>query len=238
MRSVVITDIHSNIYALEQVLDDIETRDVDQIVCAGDLVGYAPFPNQVIDKIKQEEIQTVQGNYDDAVGNDRIACGCDYMTEREKKIGLSSLQFTGEETTAENKKFLQNLPQEIKLELEDYTALVVHGSPRRSNEYLYADSEEVEEVAAELKEDILICGHTHLPYHQVINGKHIINAGSIGKPKHGNANGVYTIVEVDDNGVKTEFIEVAYPVEKVTAKIKETELADELIEVLKTGKGL
>lgn len=237
MRLAVITDIHSNIHALEEVLQDIKTRDVDQIVCAGDLVGYTPFPNQVVEKIRHEAIQTAQGNYDDAVGNNRIACGCDYKTEREKKIGLSSLKFTGEETTPENKEFLSNLPQKIKLEVEGYSILVVHGSPRRSNEYLYADSQQLQEVVAELEEDILICGHTHLPYHQEIDGKHIINAGSIGKPKHGNFNGIYTVVEIKDNEVTVEFIEVSYPVEKVTNKIKETDLADELIEVLKTGKG-
>ncbi|ADL13525.1 metallophosphoesterase family protein [Acetohalobium arabaticum] len=232
MRLAVITDIHSNIYALEQVLNDIKTRNVDQIVCAGDLVGYTPFPNEVISKVKQEKIETIQGNYDDAIGNLRITCGCDYETEREEKIGLSSLQFTNEEITEDNREFLKDLPQELRLELGNYTALVVHGSPRQLNEYLYADSEQVEEVAAELEEDILICGHTHLPYHRVINGRHIINAGSVGKPKHGNSNGIYTVVEVEDNRVTAEFIEVAYPVEKVTAKIKETDLADELIGIL------
>lgn len=235
MRLAIISDVHSNIYALEQVLEDIRTRNVDQIVCAGDLVGYTAFPNEVINKIKQEKIETVQGNYDDAIGNLRITCGCDYETEREEKIGLSSLQFTNEEITEDNREFIKKLPQELRLELEDYTSLVVHGSPRRLNEYLYADSKQIEEVAAELEEDILICGHTHLPYHRVIDGKHIINAGSVGKPKHGNANGVYTIIEVENSRIKTEFIEVVYSVEKVTSKIKETDLADEIITVLKTG---
>ncbi|GAB6100092.1 metallophosphoesterase family protein [Halanaerocella petrolearia] len=237
MKLALISDIHSNIYALEEVLKDIESRNINQVVCAGDLVGYNPFPNQVIDKIKKEEIKTVQGNYDEAIGNSRIACGCDYRTEEAKKIGLSSLQFTGEETTDNNKEFLSNLPQELNLQLDGYIALVVHGSPRRLNEYLYADSEQVKEVTAELQEDILICGHTHLPYHKIINDKHVINVGSIGKPKHGNPNAIYTIIEVKDNQIKVEFIEVSYPVEKVTAKIKETDLADESIELLEQGIG-
>ena len=237
MRLAVISDVHSNIYALEEVLKDIDSRNIDRVVCAGDLVGYNPFPNQVIDKIKDEEIETVQGNYDDAIGFSRIVCGCDYTTEKSKKIGLNSIQFSGEKTTEDNKEFLQKLPQELKLELKEYTALMVHGSPRRLNEYLYADSEEVKEVVEELEEDILICGHTHKPYHQVINSKHVINVGSIGKPKHGNPNAIYTIIEVKEGKVKTEFIEVPYPVEKVTSKIKETNLANESIEMLEQGIG-
>ncbi|AGB42089.1 phosphoesterase, MJ0936 family [Halobacteroides halobius DSM 5150] len=237
MRLAIISDIHSNIYALEEVLEDIKGRKVTQIVCAGDLVGYNPFPNQVIERIQEEEIKTVQGNYDDAIGNNRIACGCDYKTEKAKKIGLNSIQFSSTETTEENKEFLSNLSQELKLELADYEVLLVHGSPRRLNEYLYADSEQVKEVTVELEADILLCGHTHQPYHKIINDKHVINVGSIGKPKHGNPNAVYTILEIKNKQVKTEFIEVPYPVDKVTAKIKETDLADESIELLEQGIG-
>ncbi|MGM0471579.1 MAG: metallophosphoesterase family protein [Bacillota bacterium] len=235
MRLAIISDIHSNIYALDKILEDIQKRNVDQIVCAGDLVGYNPFPNQVIERIQSEGIETVQGNYDDAIGNSRMACGCDYSTDRERKIGLSSLQFTADEITEKNKEFLCSLPHKLELDLGEYSLLLVHGSPRQLNEYLYADSPELQEVTVELEQDILICGHTHLPYHRVINGKHVINSGSVGKPKHGNSNAVYTIVEVKNGQVTTEFIEVAYPVAKVTAEIKETELADELITVLETG---
>jgi putative phosphoesterase len=200
-------------------------------------VGYAPFPNQVIEKIKAEEIATIQGNYDDAIGNQKIACGCDYNTEKAKKIGMSSINFTAGETTDENKEFLANLPGQLKLELEDKTVLLVHGSPRRINEYLYAGSEQVQEVVTDLEEDILLCGHTHLPYHRRIADKDVINVGSIGRPKHGNPNSIYTIVEVADGNVTTEFIEVAYPVEKITAAIKDSELADISTKIFETGRG-
>jgi putative phosphoesterase len=235
MRLAIISDLHSNIYALERVLEDIENRDVDRVFCAGDLVGYAPFPNEVVEKIREEDIRTVQGNYDNAVGNNKITCGCDYKTEREEKIGLSSLNFTGEETSEENKEFLRDLPQNLELEVDDYEVLLVHGSPRKLNEYLYAESEELVEVVAELEEDILICGHTHLPYHRLVGEKHVINVGSIGKPKHGNSNSVYAIVEVKNENVRVEFIEVPYPVEKVTSKVRDTDLANELIEIFEGG---
>ncbi|OCL26872.1 YfcE family phosphodiesterase [Orenia metallireducens] len=235
MRVAVISDVHGNIFALESVLEDIKGRNIEEIVCTGDLVGYGPYPNEVIAKIQEEGIKTIQGNYDDAIGNRRIACGCDYKTERSQKIGMSSMNYTAMETTEENKEFLANLPFSLTLEIEDKTALFVHGSPRKINEYLYEDSEAVKEVAEEIEEDILVCGHTHLPYHRIIKGKHMMNVGSIGKPKHGNPNAIYTIIEVIDGKVKTEFIEVIYPVAKLTAALKETDLAEELVEVFEKG---
>ncbi len=235
MRIAVISDVHGNIFALESVLEDIKGRNVDEIVCTGDLVGYGPFPNKIIAKIKELDIKTIQGNYDDAIGNQRIACGCDYKTERAQKIGMSSINYTAQETSEENKKFLANLPFSLTLDIEDRKALFVHGSPRKINEYLYEASEEVHEVAEELTEDILVCGHTHLPYHRIINNKHIINVGSIGKPKHGNPNAIYTIIEIVDGKIKTEFIEVVYSVDKLVTALKETDLAEELVEVFTTG---
>jgi len=235
MRVAVISDVHGNIFALESVLEDIRGRNVDEIVCTGDLVGYGPYPNEVIDRIKEEGINTIQGNYDDAIGNRRIACGCDYKTERSQKIGMSSMNYTAMETSEENKEFLANLPFSLTLEIEEKTALFVHGSPRKINEYLYEASEAVKEVAGELEEDILVCGHTHLPYHKIISGKHMMNVGSIGKPKHGNPNAIYTIIEVIDGKVKTEFIEVIYPVDKLVEAIEKSDLAEELVEVFTTG---
>jgi putative phosphoesterase len=237
MRVAVISDIHSNIYALEAVLEDIATRNIDRIFCAGDLVGYTPYPNEVIEKIRSKEIPTVQGNYDEAVGNEKAVCGCDHETERGQKIAGASMNFTVVETSEENKKFLRELPEQLEFNLGEYEVLLVHGSPRRLNEYLYAGSEQIEEVLAEVDADILVCGHTHLPYHRLIAGQHVINVGSVGKPKHGNPNSIYTIIEVDKGQVTTEFIEVSYPVEKVTAEIGKTALADEVIEDLRSGRG-
>ncbi|MCK8816428.1 metallophosphatase family protein [Natroniella sulfidigena] len=236
MRIAVISDIHSNIDALNQVLEDIKRRDIEEVFCLGDLVGYNPFPNQVIERIKEEGIKTVQGNYDEAIANSRIFCGCDYKNEKAKRIGTSSIQFTNQEISEQNREFLKELPQQLEVKIGGLKALLVHGSPRQLTEYLYADSQELEEVVEELEGDLLLCGHTHRPYHQLISKKHIINVGSVGKPKDGNPNAVYTIVEVAQGKVKRELIELSYPVEKVAAKIKETDLADESIELLELGR--
>ena len=113
MKIAVISDIHSNIYALDSVLADIETKDIDMTVCTGDLVGYGTRPNEVIETLKKNKILTIMGNYDDAIGNLKIVCGCDYPDPKyAEKAGLS-MQFTGQTTTKENKEYLRNLPKEL-----------------------------------------------------------------------------------------------------------------------------
>lgn len=239
MKLAVFADVHSNIEALKVVLKDIKGQDVDRIFCAGDLVGYAPFPNEVIDLIKKENILTVMGNYDDGVGNMRIICGCDYKDEQAQRLGEQSIAWTKAETTEENKEFLRNLPEKIRFNTDKYRGLIVHGSPRRLNEYLYEDIEEdyFLQMLEDYKADILICGHTHKPYFKAFAGnKFVINVGSVGKPKHGNPNSVYALIEVD-NTVSVQFKEVIYDYEVTTRAIEDSTLPNEFADLVRKGTG-
>lgn len=113
---------------------------------------------------------------------------------------------------------------------------MVHGSHRRNNEYLFENSNEVDEVTREIVEDILICGHTHKPYYKVINGKHVINSGSVGKPKHGNPNATYVVVDIIDKKVSVEVVEVRYDFEKIAKAIEENEmLPNDFADMLRKG---
>ena len=136
MRIAVISDIHSNIYALDKVIDDIKSKNVDMVVCTGDLVGYGTRPNEVIHKMKEEKILTIMGNYDDAIGNLKIVCGCDYKDPKDAEKASLSMHFTSYETTDENKKYLRNLPKEAIFTFNNKTIRFVHGSTRVINEYL------------------------------------------------------------------------------------------------------
>lgn len=240
MRIAVISDIHANIHALRAVLDDVRTRDVDEIWCAGDLVGYLPFPNEVIEVIRDAGIPTVMGNYDDGVAFDRIQCGCDYPDERAMELGLRSLAWTKEHVTRENKIFLAGLPREMRREVAGARVLLVHGSPRRLNEYLVREfpEEELREILREASAGVLICGHTHIPYRREVGGELVINAGSVGKPKHGNPNATYALVDFDEDGkTRTEFIEVPYDCEAAARAIVDAGLPEEFAELIREGRG-
>lgn len=224
MKIAVISDIHSNVYALNEVLGDIQKKDVDMVVCTGDLVGYGTRPNEVIQTLKKEKILTIMGNYDEAIGNFKIICGCDYPDPKDaEKAGLS-MHFTGQVTTDENKEYLRNLPKEATFTFNNKTIRFVHGSTRVINEYLKENSKEGDEVMSELVEDILVCGHTHIPYAKYYGEKLLINAGSIGKPKTNRPDANYVIINISDSNVEVEIIEVAYDFEKIAKEIEENEI--------------
>ncbi|TCO74359.1 metallophosphoesterase family protein [Marinisporobacter balticus] len=235
MKIAIITDIHSNIFALEAVLKDIEDKGIENIYCLGDLVGYGPFPNEVINRIREKHIPTVQGNYDQSVGEELFACGCDYKDDKAMEIGAKSLYWSQENTTEENKKWLKELPEKIEFEDEGQKILLVHGSPRKNNEYLYEESKELEEISGMINADIMVCGHTHKPFHKQVAGIHMINAGSAGKPKHGNPKATYMIIDVNANDIKTEIVEVQYDYEKMAKAIEDSEIPSEFAEKIRKG---
>jgi len=139
MRVATFSDIHGNVHALQAVLADIDRQRPDRIFCLGDLVGYGAFPNEVVELIRERGIPTVMGNYDDGVGFDRDDCGCAYTNPEMRRLGDLSLAWSKELVTPENKAFLRPLLSQVRFEARGRRVLLVHGSPRRINEYLYED---------------------------------------------------------------------------------------------------
>ncbi|MEW5762407.1 MAG: YfcE family phosphodiesterase [Bacillota bacterium] len=225
MRLAVFSDIHGNAPALAAVLDDIRRRGAEKIVCAGDLVGYGPYPNEVIDMLRGEKILTVAGNYDDAVAFNRPMCGCAFPDEKARELGEQSLSWTQARTTEENKAFLRSLPRELRLRAGEREVLVVHGSPRFLDEYLGEDAPEdlLAEIFNAHPADVLVVGHTHKPFYRQFEGRHIINAGSAGKPKDGNPHAVYALILLGQR-VEVSFPRVPYDVARVARAIEEAGL--------------
>lgn len=238
MKIAVFSDVHSNLLGLQAVLKDIESRDIDLVFCAGDLVGYGPHPNEVIQLLQQKNIPTVMGNYDDAIGNSRIICGCDYKNEQAQRLGEGSIRWTSENTTPESKAWLSKLPHSIEFTAEGLRLKIVHGSPRQLNEYLFeqVSDEYLEELLAESQCDVLICGHTHLPYQKNLKSGYVVNTGSAGKPKHGNPNVSYVILNLTDGKLDTEIVQVPYDFEKTAQEIESVGLPVEFAEIIRTGK--
>jgi putative phosphoesterase len=230
------SDIHSNILALENVIKDIENNKIQDMYCLGDLVGYGPRPNEVIELLRELKIPTIMGNYDEGIGFEKDDCGCAYTSWEEIEIGKESIKWTSKNTSLENKEFLRNLMKKIELEVKEKRILLVHGSPRRINEYLYEDrpKKSVKRILNSLNIDVLGCGHTHLPYHKIVNGTHIVNPGSVGKPKDGDPRACYAIINVGKE-IDVEFRKVKYPVEKVAEEISEVGLPIAFAEALRNA---
>jgi putative phosphoesterase len=230
------SDVHANTHALEAVLADIQRHAPDEVVCLGDLVGYAAYPNEVIRRLREDGIPTILGNYDDGVAFDREECGCAYTDPGDMERGDKSLRWTQQTVTEENKTWLRERRSELRFDVQETRVLCVHGSPRRLNEYLYEDRSEASllRLFANLDADVVLCGHTHLPYHRRIGDMHLINTGTAGRPRYGDTQVCYALIEIGAD-MRAEFPRVSYDYEAAARAIEATDLPIEFAQVLRTG---
>jgi putative phosphoesterase len=238
MRVGIISDIHGNLPALEAVMQDIKSKSFDALYCLGDLVGYGAFPNEVTEAIKAGGMPTIMGNYDDGVGFDRDECGCAYRDPDEEARGHRSLMWTRQHATDSTKAFLRELVPQIRVEIDGKRVLLVHGSPRKMNEYLFEDRpvSSFQRIAASSEADIIVFGHTHRPYTKLVDGVLFVNVGSVGKPKDGNWRACYAILE-PAAATPVEFIRLRYDIDRAMAAIRDTkDLPTEFAEDLKQLK--
>lgn len=242
-RVIIFGDIHANLAALDAVFADMQMRGFaqDELYCLGDLVGYGTFPNEVVAAIRERTIPTIMGNYDEGVGNSSPNCGCAYKKPEDEERGKLSIAWTNKHTTEENKAYLRSLVRQIPLTLGTVRVMLVHGSPRRINEYLFEDRPDssFERLLDMVEADVLVCGHTHIPYHKVLpSGRHVVNAGSVGKPKDGDPRACYVLLEANGLDVKVEFIRVPYDIEATARAIEESDgMPREYAQMLRDGKG-
>ena len=214
MKIALFSEIHANLPALEAFFKDVDARKPDVIYCLGDLVGYNIWPNEVINEVRKRGIPTIAGNYDFGIGRHSDDCGCAYKTDDEKANGAVSISFTNEIVKDEERQYLRTLPAHIKVEFQlnndKMNLLLVHGSPRPAsmNTSLKTGKKKAEflRILHDADADIMCFGHTHKPYHRILNDstdgqdhyRHAINIGSVGKPKDGDPRGCYVLLHIND----------------------------------------
>jgi putative phosphoesterase len=241
MKIAVFSDIHANLPAMEVVRDDILSRDFDAVFCLGDLGGYASQPNEVQQVIMEMGCPTILGNYDEGVGFYRDDCGCHYVKPFDIEMSNTSFLWTRDVTTDANKEWLRGLPREIRFESEGMRVLLCHGSPRSTTEYLFENrsdgylSQFVAGGSDDALADVILFGHTHVPFHRVIEGVHFINSGSVGRPKDGDCRAGYTVFELSDSEVTVEQIRVEYDVELAATRLVAAGLPEYFAAYLRTG---
>ncbi|ELR73366.1 hypothetical protein C900_04218 [Fulvivirga imtechensis AK7] len=257
MKIAFFSDVHANLPALEAVLADIDRKNPDFVYCLGDLVGYNVWPNEVTALIRQRNIPTLAGNYDEGIGLNSNECGCAYKSDEEKAWGKQSISFTNEVVNDDMRSYLRMLPRHMSLRFENHheavDLLMVHGSPRKINEYLFEDRPEksLMRIMEEAEADIMLFGHTHKPYHRLLeyrkDGKiayrHAINLGSVGKPKDGDPRACYVIMTINENlsvfipeSVEVTFVRVDYDVEKAARAVEESPLPNVYADKLRTAQ--
>lgn len=246
MRYALISDIHGNLPALDAVLADIDRQpNITATYHLGDLVGYAPWPNEVVTLLRDRQIQGVAGNYDSTVATDYTHCGCRYEDSRQEELSHLSYEWTQRHCSSETKQQLAELPFRIDVKPHGgHTAgpmlVLIHGTPTLNT--LYWDQDRPDSFCTKMAHhagakagDVIAFGHTHKPWHRVVDGVHFVNTGSVGRPKDGDWRAGYVLLNLTTHAASVELVRVAYDVERTAQAILASDLPREFADYLRSG---
>lgn len=245
MRIALISDIHANLPALEAVLADLDAQGVDATYHLGDLVGYAPWPNEVVALLRARGITGIAGNYDSTVATDYEHCGCRYEDPVQEAQAHESYSWTRAAVTPETKAFLGTLP--FRLDVRPFgghtagpTLTLVHGAPTLNT--LYWTEDRTDEFCTKMAAragavagDVIAFGHTHLPWARVVDGITFVNTGSVGRPKDHDPRAGYLVVHFTADGVHVTIQRVAYDVARAARAVRASTLPDDFAAYLERG---
>ncbi len=226
MRIAFISDIHANSPALCSVLADIENREIDSILCAGDVVGYNAFPNQVIALFSEYDITSVRGNHDEAV-----------LTETPSNFNISAkraVDWTRRKLSPESEAYLKSLGCEYREVIDNIDIYMTHGSPDdKLNQYVREDmiSEDKIESWFNHTPDIIVLGHTHQQFIVETDIAAVVNPGSVGQPRDHDPRAGYAILDTNSWEIDTQRVE--YDIDKTaerTQAVLPRKLGDRLYE--------
>lgn len=246
MRYVLLSDVHANLPALSAVLADIAARAPDAAVYhLGDLVGYSPWPNEVVDLIEAAGIAGVAGNYDSTVATSYKHCGCRSENAAQEALAHLSFTWTCEHTSTASKAFLGGLPFRLDLRplgghVAGPTITLVHATPMNNLVYVTEDRPDsfllkLADAAGLKAGDVLCFGHTHKPWHRVVEGIHFVNTGSVGRPKDGDPRAGYVLLDLVDGTVEVAFVRLGYDVDATAQGVVRAGLPFEFAEFLRSG---
>ncbi len=246
MNVALLSDVHANLPALEAVLADVDAHPgIHAIYHLGDLVGYAPWPDHTVSLLDARGITGVSGNYDSTVALNYKHCGCKYEDPVQEVLSHRSFAWTCANTSATTKQRLAALPFSLSVRPGGGHAsgpqlVLVHGTPSLNTVYWTDDRSDdfcrrMAERAGLKRGDAIAFGHTHKPWHRVIDGIHFVNTGSVGRPKDGDWRAGYVTVSIDGAEINVDFHRVAYDVARAADGILASDLPDEFAEYLRSG---
>ena len=207
MKIGLLSDVHGNLPALEAVLDDLPA--VDRIVCAGDVVGYNPWPAACVERIRSVAAATVQGNHDRTVETPR-----QYV---HNEMAFAGLEYAAAELSEGQREWLRTRPEQVDIADGAYRMVHSHPDPDRRDAYVYpADFAGLGEYVEEY--DGLVLGHTHVQHRERVDGRAIVNPGSVGQPRDGDPKAAYAVLDTETDELSLR--RTAYDIERVRRKIE------------------
>lgn len=238
-RVALLGGAYGNVEAVAATLADARARGAEAVWCLGDLGGFGPDPDGVVTLLRQAGAGCVQGNYDVAVAAGHADCGCGYADPRDNHFAAIAYRYTVEHTSSESRRWLGALPPAARLDLGGRRVLLCHGSPRQVNEFLWESTTPTELLARfcdRYATDVLAFTHTGLRWHRDLgDGRHAVNVGAAGRPENDGSPAVgYALLTADD-GLRVDFVRVAYDHEAVARRMEHRGLPPEFVETIRAG---
>jgi putative phosphoesterase len=224
VRLAVLADVHANLPALEAVLRDVDSLSPAGIWVAGDLVGYNPWPNEVLQILRDRRMKAIRGNHD------RAALSGD--TSRFNELAAAAVRWTRIQLTPGSVTYLKDLEDRTRATMPEGSVAMYHGSPRDDDEYVYPSSAD-EAVVKKAGAAFVILGHTHLPMALSFRSGVLVNPGSVGQPRDGDPRASWGLLDLGRRafGVRR----VPYDIDAAATAIRRAGLPTELADRLYAG---
>jgi predicted phosphodiesterase len=248
MKLAVFGGIYNNYLALGEAIRDAQQRGAEQIFCLGDLGAFGPYPDNVFPLLHAAEVTCIQGNYDDSIGNGLDDCQCGYTDPRDNHFAQISYDYTLANTSDEYRRWMRDLPGELRLEIDGLRFLLCHGSPRKTNEFLWESTTSthfLDKLADDHAADVILATHTGIHWErELANERRFINVGCLGRPENdGQTNVWYTFVRTGSDALTAEqggpldveFIPVEYDHQRLSREMQDEGIPEEFIHTIRTG---
>jgi putative phosphoesterase len=226
VKIVILSDIHGNLDALRSI-----TETYDELWVLGDLVNYGPQPSEVIDFVRGHAAVVVSGNHDFAIGaGDDPHCSPAF-----REMARAMQDYTQSVLTEAERAWLRGLPHSARREVDGTRFLLCHATPSDLFRYGPAEAGFWRQEAAATDADILLVGHTHLPFDLNLGDQRVVNPGSVGQPKHGRPEACYAVWNDGEIELRSQPYDFEATIDKLLALPIDKTVASQLADVLRRG---
>lgn len=238
MRIAVFADIHANLPALRAVLAHASRHRVQTFWNLGDSVGYGAFPEAVVRTLRKTEVLSILGNYDLRVLDFELQLA--HWEQVKDPDRYVAFRWAYEQLSPESRAYLRTLSQQLRVKVKGYRLLLLHGSPVSIEEGLDAETPKarLRELAALVKDDIVLCAHSHRPFARRVKGVWFVNPGSVGRPDDGDPRASYAILKLKRDLFEVKHYRVAYDVQRAARAIRQQGLPEVFAQMVLQGRNL